>query len=92
MSWRAEHVACHARVSPTRASEEPGRWPRLALSGDLPVEGQGLIGSRWAVTENNRKARDYTLTARGRERLADERLEWQRLSEAVNRMLATRTV
>jgi PadR family transcriptional regulator, regulatory protein PadR len=53
---------------------------------------QGLIGSRWAVTENNRKARYYTLTARGRERLADERQEWQRLSEAVNRVLSTRTV
>ena len=53
---------------------------------------QGLIGSRWAVTENNRRARYYTLTARGRERLAEERQEWQRLSEAVNRVLATKTV
>ena len=52
----------------------------------------GLIGSRWAITENNRRARYYTLTARGRERLAEERQEWQRLSEAVNRVLATRTV
>ncbi len=53
---------------------------------------QGLIGSRWAVTENNRRARLYTLTAKGRERLAAERREWQRLSEAVNRVLATRAV
>ncbi|HSK20396.1 MAG TPA: PadR family transcriptional regulator [Longimicrobiales bacterium] len=53
---------------------------------------QGLIGSHWGVTENNRRARYYTLTVKGRERLAAERREWQRLSEAVNRVLATRTV
>jgi transcriptional regulator len=50
---------------------------------------QGLIGSHWGTTENNRQARYYTLTSRGRNRLAEERLEWQRLSEAVNRVLAT---
>lgn len=50
---------------------------------------QGLIDSHWAVTENNRRARFYTLTAAGRGRLAVERREWQRLSEAVNRVLAT---
>jgi len=53
---------------------------------------QGLIGSHWAVTENNRRARYYTLTVKGRERLTDERAEWQRLSEAVNRVLSTRAV
>jgi PadR family transcriptional regulator, regulatory protein PadR len=53
---------------------------------------QGLIGSHWAYTENNRRARYYTLTARGRERLAAERQEWRRLSEAVNRVLATTQV
>jgi PadR family transcriptional regulator, regulatory protein PadR len=52
---------------------------------------QGLIGSHWAVTENNRRARYYTVTARGRERLAAERQEWRRLSEAVNRVLSTTT-
>lgn len=53
---------------------------------------QGLIGSHWGVTENNRRARYYTVTARGRERLAAERQEWRRLSEAVNRVLSTTTV
>jgi PadR family transcriptional regulator PadR len=50
---------------------------------------QGLIRSQWGVTENNRRARYYVLTAKGRERLAEERREWQRLSEAVNRVIAT---
>jgi transcriptional regulator len=53
---------------------------------------QGLITSHWGVSENNRRARYYTLTAKGRERLAAERREWQRLSEAVNRVLATQAV
>jgi PadR family transcriptional regulator PadR len=53
---------------------------------------QGLIGSHWGITENNRRARYYTLTVKGRERLAEERHEWQRLSEAVNRVLSTKTV
>jgi PadR family transcriptional regulator, regulatory protein PadR len=53
---------------------------------------QGLITNHWSVSENNRRARYYTLTAKGRERLAAERQEWQRLSEAVNRVLATRSV
>lgn len=53
---------------------------------------QGLIGSHWAVTENNRRARYYTLTVKGRERLAEERREWRRLSDAVDRVLATQVV
>jgi transcriptional regulator len=53
---------------------------------------KGLIGSRLGTSENNRKARFYTLTNRGREQLAEERQEWARLSEAVNRVLATQTV
>lgn len=53
---------------------------------------QGLIVNHWGVSENNRRARYYTLTAKGRERLGAEREEWQRLSEAVNRVLATRSV
>jgi transcriptional regulator len=52
----------------------------------------GLIVNHWGVSENNRRARYYTLTAKGRERLGAERQEWQRLSEAVNRVLATRSV
>jgi PadR family transcriptional regulator, regulatory protein PadR len=55
------------------------------------LQRQGLIGSHWGVTENNRKARYYTLSTKGRERLAEERQEWRRLSEAVNRVLSTTT-
>lgn len=53
---------------------------------------QGLIVNRWGLSENNRRARYYTLTAKGRQRLGEERHEWERLSGAVNRVLATRSV
>jgi transcriptional regulator len=45
---------------------------------------QGFITSSWRVTENNRRARYYALTAAGRRALADERESWERLSRAVD--------
>ena len=51
------------------------------------LERQGFISSEWGVTENNRQARYYTLTATGRKRLADERATWARMSRAVNLVL-----
>ena len=50
---------------------------------------QRLISAEWRITENNRRARYYTLTAQGRKRLAEEREVWERLSGAVNRVLRT---
>jgi PadR family transcriptional regulator, regulatory protein PadR len=45
---------------------------------------QGFITSSWRITENNRRARYYTLTAAGRRALAAEQATWERLSKAVN--------
>ena len=56
------------------------------------LERQGLIESEWRVTENNRRARYYSLTAPGRRRLASEMASWERLSRAINLVLkAART-
>ncbi|HSC25998.1 MAG TPA: PadR family transcriptional regulator [Vicinamibacterales bacterium] len=51
------------------------------------LERQGLIRSGWHVTENNRRARYYSLTREGRRRLDDELAQWQRTSRAVNLVL-----
>jgi len=51
------------------------------------LEKQGLIRSEWNVSENNRRARFYTLTPAGRRQLAAERANWERLSGAVNLVL-----
>jgi PadR family transcriptional regulator, regulatory protein PadR len=62
--------------------EEGSLYPAL-----YRMEEQGLIDSEWDVTENNRKAKFYRLTRKGR-RAADAELEgWLRLSGAVARVL-----
>jgi PadR family transcriptional regulator, regulatory protein PadR len=52
------------------------------------LEHQGLIESEWGVSENNRRAKYYKLTAAGRKRLGEETASWNRLAQAMNRSLA----
>ena len=47
------------------------------------LEHQDLIASEWGQSENNRKAKFYTLTAAGRERLKEERKSWDRMASAI---------
>jgi transcriptional regulator len=51
------------------------------------LERQGFVSSRWGTTENNRRARYYSLTAAGKRQLATEMQTWERLSSAVNLIL-----
>jgi PadR family transcriptional regulator PadR len=51
------------------------------------MEEAGWIKSEWKVSENNRRARFYTLTATGRRRLTEEEDHWARLANAVGRVL-----
>jgi transcriptional regulator len=51
------------------------------------LERQGLITSDWQITENNRRARYYQLTAAGRKHLTQEIKDWQRMSRAINLVL-----
>ena len=51
------------------------------------LERDGHVSSTWNQTENNRRARYYSITASGRRRLAQEREQWQRLSQGVNLVL-----
>lgn len=52
------------------------------------LERQHLIESDWRVTENNRRARYYALTAAGRRHLARETQAWERMSRAINQVLS----
>jgi transcriptional regulator len=52
------------------------------------LEQKGWIQAEWGSSENNRRARFYTLTRAGRRQLADETEEWQRFAAAVGRVLA----
>jgi len=53
------------------------------------LEQQGLISSEWGASENNRQAKYYQLTRTGRKQLTEETKNWERLSEAVARILAS---
>ncbi|HYR12344.1 MAG TPA: PadR family transcriptional regulator [Longimicrobium sp.] len=53
------------------------------------LEKEGLITSDWGITENNRRARYYELTAAGRRALGDEVESWRRFAAAVEIILHT---
>jgi PadR family transcriptional regulator, regulatory protein PadR len=62
--------------------EEGSLYPALHR-----LEAQGLIASEWGTTEKNRRARFYTLTARGRKRVVEEVSNWRRMVAIVNRVI-----
>jgi transcriptional regulator len=51
------------------------------------LEDRNWIRAKWGVSENNRKARFYSLTPKGREQLAEKTSEWQRLTRAMGLIL-----
>ncbi len=51
------------------------------------LEDKKWISAKWGVSESNRKARFYSLTARGREQLVEKMSEWQRLTRAMELIL-----
>ena len=53
------------------------------------MQRRGWVTSRWGQSENNRRARFYTLTAKGRSQLEKAAETWTRFSEAVSRAMAT---
>jgi PadR family transcriptional regulator, regulatory protein PadR len=51
------------------------------------LEAQGWIAAEWGTSDNNRRARFYTLTKAGRKQLAAESSKWRRLVMAMGRVL-----
>jgi PadR family transcriptional regulator, regulatory protein PadR len=54
----------------------------------LRLEQEGCIASSWGVSENNRKAKYYRLTAAGRKEIQRETREWERINEIVARFMS----
>jgi transcriptional regulator len=52
------------------------------------LEHQGFIASEWGISENNRKAKYYRLTAAGKRRLGEETAGWKRSADAIATALA----
>ena len=54
------------------------------------LEHQGLLQTEWGTSDNNRRAKYYSLTVAGRKRLREETESWNRLVAAIGGALATR--
>ena len=63
--------------------EEGSLYPALHR-----LEERGAIESEWGTSENNRRARYYKVSAKGRQRLKAETASWERFAQAVARVLA----
>jgi len=51
------------------------------------LEDRGWVSAKWGVSENNRKARFYTLTAKGRGQLTQKASQWRRVAKAIGLIL-----
>jgi transcriptional regulator len=63
--------------------EEGSLYPAL-----YRLELDGAIAAKWGLSENNRKAKYYEITRRGKQLMAQQQETWSRLSVAVDRVLA----
>jgi PadR family transcriptional regulator PadR len=72
-----EHV-----TSDTLSVEEGSLYPAL-----YRMAKKGWISAEWGVSENNRRAKYYRLTAEGRRQFREQTTGWQRLTSAVNQAL-----
>lgn len=78
---RIEQISGHSL-----AIEQGALYPALAR-----LERQDLLESEWGVSDNNRKAKYYRLTAAGRRRLRTETASWQRFVSAMTNALKARS-
>jgi PadR family transcriptional regulator PadR len=62
--------------------EEGSLYPALHR-----IEERGWVEAEWGISENNRRAKFYSLTRAGRKQLENEMSEWKRLSLAITRVM-----
>jgi transcriptional regulator len=55
----------------------------------LRLEQRGWISSKWGVSDNNRRAKYYSLTRSGRKQLSSEEKSWERMAAVIARLLRT---
>lgn len=74
----------HESSNDVLAVEEGALYPALHR-----LQLRGLLSAEWGASENNRRAKYYSLTAAGRKELSAESEYWGRMSAAVTRVLRT---
>ena len=81
----------HGYAIAARLEQVSGGALRLNMGtlypGLMRLEQRGLVRAAWRVTDNNRKARFYAITAAGRRRLATEKAEWERMTAIMHTLL-----
>jgi PadR family transcriptional regulator, regulatory protein PadR len=75
-----------------RAIEQQSEDTLLVDHGSLypalqRLEARGWVSAEWGTSNNNRRARFYTLTKAGRKQLVAETRQWRRLADAIGRIL-----
>ena len=76
----AEYI--HERSDQVLGVEEGALYPALHR-----LEVRGLLAAEWGTSDNNRRAKYYSLTRTGRRQLAEETAYWQRLAAVMGRVL-----
>lgn len=81
----------HGYTVAARLEQVSGGSLRLNMGtlypGLMRLEQRGLIKAKWGVTDNNRRARFYTLTASGRRQLEREKAQWDRTASTMHALL-----
>lgn len=72
----------HETVDELLKVEDGSLYPAL-----YRMEERGWIASEWGVSDNNRRAKFYKLTRKGRQQLSAQSVNWERVSQAVTRVL-----
>ena len=72
----------HEAVDDLLKVEDGSLYPAL-----YRMEERGWIASEWGASENNRRAKFYKLTRAGRQQLAAQSVNWERISQAVTKVL-----
>ncbi len=76
----AEYI--HERSDQVLGVEEGALYPALHR-----LEVRGLLAAEWGTSDNNRRAKFYRLTVAGRKQLAEETAHWNRMANAIARIL-----
>jgi PadR family transcriptional regulator PadR len=81
----------HGYAVAARLEQVSGGSLRLNMGtlypGLMRLEQRGLIKAKWGVTENNRRARFYNITAAGRRQLETEKAHWDRTASTMQALL-----
>ena len=81
----------HGYAIAARLEQVSGGAHRLNMGtlypGLMRLEQRGFVRAKWGVTDTNRKARFYTITAAGRRQLVSERAEWDRTAAIMQSLL-----